>query len=104
MNKVVHVNKADFDIYMGRPVMWSRQGTRVDKLSPWHNPFKVGLSYTREQALVEFIIYFYAPEQKALRDRALAEIKPSDVLGCWCAPLACHSDIVAGYLAWKRGE
>lgn len=96
MNKVVHVNRAKFDIYMGRE--WAGH-----QRSPWHNPFRI-TGGIRGSAIERFAVYFYAPEQKWLRDKALEEIGPDDILGCWCAPLPCHSDIVAGYLAWKSGK
>ena len=96
MNKIVHVNREPFDVYMGRE--WDRHPR-----SPWHNPFNVVYSeITRKIAIEKFAAYFYAPEQKWLRDKAFAEINPEAVLGCWCAPLKCHAEIVAGYLEWKR--
>lgn len=94
MNKVVHVNRADFDIYMGR--RWAGHPE-----SPWHNPFHIR-NGVRGTAIAEFARYFYAPEQKWLREKALEEIPPDAVLGCWCAPNRCHADIVVGYLEWKR--
>lgn len=94
MNRVVHVNREPFDIYMGRE--WAGH-----KRSPWHNPFRIK-GGIRGTAIADFAAYFYAPEQKWLRDKALAEISEDAVLGCWCAPLDCHADIVAGYLKWKR--
>ena len=94
VNKVVHVNREPFDIYMGRK--WAGH-----KCSPWHNPFRI-TNGIRGTAIESFAAYFYAPEQKWLREKALAEIPPDAVLGCWCFPLACHCDIVAGYLEYKR--
>jgi hypothetical protein len=102
MNKVVHVKKERYDIYMGRGMEWSVYWPE----SPWHNPFRIkgfGTEYSRDGVIIKFAEYFYAPEQKWLRDKALAEISSDAVLGCWCAPARCHSDIVAGYLEWKRG-
>jgi uncharacterized protein DUF4326 len=97
MNKVVHVNHEPFDIYMGRAYR------HRFPCSPWHNPFiaQPGMR-SRRIAIQDFAAYFYAPEQKWLRDKALTEISPYAVLGCWCAPQACHAEIVVGYLVWKR--
>lgn len=94
MNRVVHVNRASFDIYMGRE--WAGH-----KRSPWHNPFRIKAGI-RGTAIADFAAYFYAPGQKWLREKAVAEISPESVLGCWCSPSPCHADIVAGYLEWKR--
>lgn len=94
MNKVVHVKKSKFDMYLGRE--WAGLAR-----SPWHNPFRI-LNGVRGTAILRFAVYFYAPEQKYLRERALKEIPDGAVLGCWCAPDDCHVGIVAGYLEWKR--
>lgn len=94
MNRIVHVNRERFHVYMGRE--WAGH-----KRSPWHNPFKI-VGGVRGTAIERFAVYFYAPEQAWLRLKALQEIGRDSVLGCWCAPLSCHADIVAGYLAWKR--
>ena len=49
---------------------------------------------------------WFAPEQKWLRDFALAPVNiPDDsIFGCWCHPQLCHGDIVAGYINWKRHQ
>ena len=99
MNRVVNVRKDFFDVYMGRSMPYY-------KASPWQNPFHIHADTQEERLRVaaEYAEYFYASEQKWLRDRALAEISPDAILGCWCAPKLCHAEIVAGYLAWKRNE
>lgn len=95
MNRVVNICRESFDVYMGR--LWAGHAR-----SPWHNPFRVG-SGERGSAIEKFAVYFYSPEQKELRERALKDIPPGARLGCWCAPKRCHADIIAGYLEWKRG-
>lgn len=52
----------------------------------------------REDALIDFALYWFAPEQKALRMLAVAGL--SDDIMCWCAPLWCHGHIIAGYVEW----
>jgi hypothetical protein len=73
--------------------------------SVFHNPFHVGKDGTREEVLLKFIEYWYATEQKSLRDLALYAINvDKEILGCWCKPLDCHGDIIAGYVMWKCQE
>ena len=72
--------------------------------SVFHNPFHVGKDGTREDVIAKFAAYWYAPEQWALRHTADITIDDDAVLGCWCKPEACHGDIIAGYLNWKRQE
>jgi Domain of unknown function (DUF4326) len=97
--QVVKVNQKrnNFNRYIGR--------TWRDMLqSAYHNPFHVGKDGDRSEVILKFILYWYSPRQVSLRARALNEIKETDVLGCWCKPLDCHGDIIAGYLDWKRHQ
>jgi hypothetical protein len=84
-------------IYIGRT--WAGWRATV-----FYSPFHIGEDGTREDVIVQFIEYWYAPEQAWLRAKALQLIRENDILGCWCKPLACHGDIIAGYLNWKRQE
>jgi hypothetical protein len=93
MTRVVHVRKARFDYYIGRE--WAEF-----KASPFGNPFHLDGQMTRQECLLQFAEWWYAPEQKRLRNLALT--LTGKVLGCWCAPRLCHGDIIAGYLDWKN--
>ena len=66
-------------VYVGRPTKWG-------------NPFGVGPTFTRAQAVEAFARYLaYAP---MLRARLCRELRGKD-LCCWC-PLdqPCHADIL----------
>jgi hypothetical protein len=76
--KVVHCKKDKFDVYIGRP-------------SKWGNPFAIGKDGTREQVIEKYRSWI--PTQPELI-AALPELKDK-VLGCWCAPQACHGDVLA---------
>lgn len=97
--KIVKVNSAknNFTHYIGRAWAGIHQ-------SEFHNPFHVGVDGTRDEVLEKFIIYWYAPEQYWLREHAVKVITENTVLGCWCKPLRCHGDIIAGYVEWKNQE
>lgn len=75
---VVHCKREPFDVYIGRP-------------GPWGNKYTIGQDGSREQVIAWF-------EEDLLRDRArmlqLNELR-GQVLGCWCAPQACHGDVLA---------
>lgn len=96
MIRVVKVNTAhnNFTRYMGR--CWAGLPESI-----FHNPFHVR-DWGHGVAIEKFAEYWYAPEQSRLRCLALELIKDGEVLGCWCRPLACHCDIIVGYLEWKR--
>ena len=63
-----------------------------DRTSKFGNPHRIGSIFTREQAIEGFRAY--------LRERpwlvaAIRHELAGDVwLGCWCAPLPCHLDVV----------
>lgn len=79
--KVIHVKRdgssSPNHAYIGRP-------------SPWGNPFVIGKDGTREEVIEKYREWILNnPELLAdlwsLRGRDLA---------CWCAPKACHGDVL----------
>jgi hypothetical protein len=83
--RVVHCKKEPHHVYIGRP-------------SPWGNPFshKPGTSAefkvsSREEAIDRFREWIKT--QPSLLAR-LPELR-GKTLGCWCAPKACHGDVLA---------
>ena len=99
--KVVKVNsqRSNFTNYIGRSMLGGWGGTSLPQ-SVFHNPFRIGRDGTREEVILKFIEYWYAPEQWDVR-RAAWYLSEDAVLGCWCKPEDCHGDIIAGYLAWR---
>lgn len=75
---VVHCQKTKYDVYCGRP-------------SKWGNPFEIGKDGNREQVIQKFKEYLLK------HPTLFSEVKElkGKVLGCWCAPKACHCDILA---------
>lgn len=81
---VVHCLKHPYDIYIGR---WN---PKIPINSKWANPFKIGKDGTREEVIEKFRQYLLKREDLIL---ALPELR-GKILGCWCAPQACHGDIL----------
>ena len=79
MTTVVNCRTAKFDVYIGRP-------------SKWGNPFHIGLDGSRED-VIRLFKYQIASNPEYIRDVRI-ELKDK-ILGCWCAPLPCHGDILA---------
>lgn len=77
MDTVVHCRRQPYDVYIGRP-------------SKWGNPFAIGRDGTREQVIAKYEEWIRS--QPHLMS-ALPELK-GKVLGCWCAPQACHGDVL----------
>lgn len=83
---VVNRRYRPFDVYIGRP-------------SQWGNPFGTGFARPeefrvaiREEAIDAYEKWLRA--QPALVARAKTELR-GKILGCWCAPKACHGAVLA---------
>ncbi len=76
--RVVHCKKEPFNVYVGRPSIWG-------------NPFEIGKDGTRGEVIEKYREYLLGnPELLALLPTLRGK-----VLGCWCAPEACHGDVLA---------
>lgn len=84
---VVHCKKDRFDVYIGRP-------------GKWGNPFVIGRDGTREEVIAKYEAWI--KQQPALMS-SLHELK-GKVLGCWCAPCACHGDVLSRLAESGAGE
>lgn len=78
MTRVVHCKREPYDVYIGRG-------------SKWGNPFKIGQHGTREEVIAKYCEYIGEREDLL---NSIHELK-GKVLGCWCAPHACHGDVLA---------
>lgn len=61
-------------VYIGRP-------------SKWGNPFMVGRDGTRDEVIRKY------KEWVKSQDMNFEELRGKDLV-CWCAPLACHGDVL----------
>lgn len=69
-------------VYIGRP-------------NKFGNPFVIGKDGTREEVIKKYREWFYS--QPKLQEQAVEELRGKN-LGCWCAPLPCHGDILLEYV------
>ena len=76
---VVHRQRQKFDVFIGRP-------------SQWGNPFVIGRDGTREEVITKFHRWILG-QPGLLHD--VHELRGKR-LGCYCAPLPCHGDVLAG--------
>ena len=76
---VVNIRTGEpYDVYIGRG-------------SPWGNPYRIGPYGSRADVITLYRVYL--SKQPALLAR-LPELRGKR-LGCYCAPLPCHGDILA---------
>ena len=72
---VVHCKRQRYDVYIGRP-------------SKWGNPFEIGKDGTRAEVIAKYEAWILTQPHLLA---ALPELQ-GKILGCWCAPQACHGD------------
>lgn len=75
---VVHLSKARYDV-------------RIDRATKWGNPFRSGKDGDRPSVICKYEVWL---KQQPLLMAALPELR-NKILGCWCAPKACHGDVLA---------
>lgn len=63
----------------------------VGRRTKWGNPFKIGEAGTREEVIEKYRAYIMAI---LFLDPEFLEPLRGKNLVCWCAPLACHADIL----------
>lgn len=76
--KVVHCKRDPYDVYIGRG-------------SKWGNPFVIGKDGSRADVIAKYCDYI-AKRPDLLG--AMHELR-GKVIACWCAPQACHGDVLA---------
>lgn len=89
MTTVVHKNKEEYDIYIGRPSKWGNPFTHhadKDTLAKY-------VVKTRKEAVQKFEEWILFGDGKYLLDD-IHELKDKR-LGCWCKPKSCHGDVLA---------
>lgn len=75
-----------------------RCDVRICRPGPWGNPFKINACQTRSQVIIMY-------EGWLLSNLDLLARLPELVgkrLGCWCAPQACHGDVLVRLIG-ERG-
>jgi hypothetical protein len=83
--KVVNIRKEKCDVYIGRPSIFG-------------NPFEIGKDGTREEVINKFYSYFYHRLYHDMEFVNKVKELQGKKLGCFCAPLPCHGDIIVKFL------
>lgn len=86
---VVNIRTEECDIYVGRP-----NGRRKLKGHPLANPYPLVSGVSREEVIADYAVWL-AVELRATEVKQLLNDMRGKRLGCWCAPLPCHADILA---------
>ncbi len=86
--KVVKLTKDEFDV-------------RVDRKSKWGNPYPMNArKHNRMEVIAAFRVWL--PAQPSLME-CLGELRGKRI-GCHCAPLDCHGDVIADFVVADAHE
>jgi len=76
---------------------------RIDRRTAFGNPFKMQTEADRGLVIARYRVWFY---DRVGRDpefrRAVLSLRGKK-LGCWCAPKACHGDVIVEWLNQNEG-
>ena len=73
---------------------------RIDRLTRWGNPYRIGKHGSREQVIARYRVELWRrirAGEVSLADLAALDGKR---LACHCAPLPCHGEVLARAAAW----
>jgi hypothetical protein len=70
-------------VYVGRP-------------SKFGNPYEIGRDGSREEVIQKYEAWLLSADN-GLRIEDLRQLKGKDLV-CWCAPLACHAEVLLKYI------
>ena len=70
-------------IYVGRP-------------SKFGNPYEIGRDGSREEVIQKYEAWLLSADN-GLRIDDLRSLRGKDLV-CWCAPLACHAEVLLNYI------
>lgn len=73
-----------------RPGDWSN-ATYIGRGSKWGNPFVIGKDGTRDEVIARYVAWFLS--QPDLVAAAQRELRGQNLV-CYCAPRACHGEIL----------
>jgi len=85
-------------VYVGRPPVLG-------------NPFALGRNGSREQVIQLYRAWLWrqlqqplSPQRKALEALLQQAATGPLELVCWCAPLACHAEVIRSAIHWLREQ
>ncbi len=76
------LSRRSSDVYIGRP-------------SPWGNPFAIGRDGTRAEVIEKYRAWITGDDRVAVALRRNLRVLRGHRLVCYCAPAACHGDVLA---------
>ena len=79
------------DVYIGRP-------------GPWGNPFALRKESERNEVVRRYRTWLAAQVRSGEITRSALAALAQKTLVCWCAPKACHGDVLAKAAEWAASS
>ncbi len=87
-----------------RSVLGEPDVVRIDRATPWGNPFVIGHDGSRAEVIEKYRAWLWREIRAGrvpLEDLAALRGKR---LACWCAPEPCHGDVLAAAARWAAAR
>lgn len=82
----------------------SRGAIRIDRKTPWGNPYVIGRDGARENVIRKYRSLLWRKIRSGeIYLAELAALAGKD-LACHCAPLPCHGDVLSRAANWARDQ
>ncbi|HEY4779574.1 MAG TPA: DUF4326 domain-containing protein, partial [Solirubrobacterales bacterium] len=94
-SSVVHCKRESYDVYIGRG-----DDPRSGEPGRWGNPFRIGRDGSRSEVIAKYRRWLWAEIQAGRVDLAELAALHGKTLGCWCAPEACHGEVLVEAAMW----
>lgn len=98
MCTVVNKYKSEYDVYIGRGSKWGNPFSHMPETKASH---KVD---TREEAVACYKEYLWHQMKEGFVTNADLLALDGKRLGCFCAPKACHGDVIAAAVKWLKSR
>ena len=86
---VVNKRTSAFDVYIGRG-------------SKWGNPFVMKSEADRERVIEQYRKYLWGQIKAGVVTKDELRALDGKRLGCFCAPKACHGDVIVDAIEWSK--
>lgn len=94
MTEVVNKYKVDMDdpdiVYIGRGSIWG-------------NPYKISDTQTRDDVVDAYRRYLWSAIRNGVVTKEMLLELDGKRLACYCAPQACHGDVLVRAIEWAKG-
>lgn len=93
--RVVNLCREPYTVYIGRENKRLHLGQSI-----WGNPFRIGPDGSRDEVIRKYSDWLDTQDDLLVLVDSLA----GETLGCYCAPLPCHGDVLLRIIDGGRHE